>query len=138
MLRKQLELIHFREADTNDLLQWKYLLFSLSGYELHVKTYRSGNHNYNVLHQVLINENFTRSVMYSLQRIEHYLNKIIRNNINEERAALLRSFGRLFSKVRYMELDSLNKDTVPVFFEEIKADLVEFNQKVVQHFFSYS
>lgn len=135
---KQLEITNFSEADTNDLLQWKYLLFSLSGYELHVKTYRSSNHNYNVLHQVLINENFTRSVTYSLQRIEHYLNKIIGNEINEERAALLRVFGRLFSRVRYMELDALNKETVPVFFEEIKADLVEFNQKVVQHFFSYS
>ncbi|HXB30869.1 MAG TPA: alpha-E domain-containing protein [Puia sp.] len=135
---KQLEITNFKEADTNDLLQWKYLLFSLSGYELHVKTYRSSNHNYNVLHQVLINENFTRSVMYSMQRIELYLNKIIGNEINEERAALLRDFGRLFSKVRYMELDSLNKETVPVFFEDIKAALIEFNQRVVQHFFSYS
>jgi uncharacterized alpha-E superfamily protein len=135
---KQLELRNFREADTNDLLQWKYLLFSLSGYELHVKTYRSGNHNYNVLHQVLVNEHFTRSVLYSLTRIEHYLNKIISTNINEEKAALLRNFGRLFSKVRYMELDSLNKETVPVFFEELKAELVAFNQNVVQHFFSYS
>jgi uncharacterized alpha-E superfamily protein len=135
---KQLELTHFSEADTNDLLQWKYLLFSLSGYELHVKTYRSSNHNFNVLHQVLINENFPRSLTYSLQRIEHYLNKVIGTNINEERNALIRCFGRLFSKVRYLELDSLNKDTVPVFFEEIKTDLLEFNQKVVQHFFSYS
>ena len=137
-VESQLEITHFREKDTNDLLQWKYLLFSLSGYELHVKTYRSGNHNHNLLHQVLINENFTRSLMYSLQRIEHYLNKIIRNNINEERAALLRCFGRIFSKVRYLELDSLNKDAVPVFFEDIKTDMIEFNQKVVQHFFSYS
>jgi uncharacterized alpha-E superfamily protein len=135
---KQLEVINFREADTNDLLQWKYLLFSLSGYELHVKTYRSSNHNHNVLHQILINENFTRSVMYSMQRIELYLNKIIGNEINEERAALLRDFGRLFSKVRYMELDSLNKAMVPVFFEDIKEGLIEFNQRVVQHFFSYS
>jgi uncharacterized alpha-E superfamily protein len=134
----QLIQTNFREADTNDLLQWKYLLFSLSGYELHVKTYRSPNHNYNVLHQVLINENFPRSVMYSLQRIEHYLNKVIGTNINEERAALVRGFGRLFSRVRYMELDSLNKDTVPVFFEELKTGLVEFNQQVVQHFFSYA
>src|SRR5450631_687621 len=106
---KQLELTNFSKADTN-----------------------------NVLHQVLINENFTRSVTYSLQRIEHYLNKVIGNNLNEERATLLRIFGRLFSKVRYMELDSLNKDTVPVFFEDLKAELVDFNQKVVQHFFSYS
>jgi uncharacterized alpha-E superfamily protein len=137
-VESQLEITQFREKDTNDLLQWKYLLFSLSGYELHVKTYRSGNHNHNLLHQVLINENFTRSLMYSLQRIEHYLNKIVRNNINEERAALLRCFGRIFSKVRYLELDSLTKDAVPVFFEDIKTEMIEFNQKVVQHFFSYS
>ena len=58
--------------------------------------------------------------------------------MTEERTALIRSFGRLFSKVRYMELDSLNKDMVPVFFEELQTELVEFNQKVVQHFFSYS
>jgi uncharacterized alpha-E superfamily protein len=138
IVEKQLAITNFREADTNDLLQWKYLLFSLSGYELHVKTYRSGNHNYNVLHQVLINENFPRSVVYSLQRIEHYLNKVIGKSMNEERTALIRSFGRLFSKVRYMELDSLTKEAVPVFFENLQAELVEFNQKVVQHFFSYS
>jgi uncharacterized alpha-E superfamily protein len=136
-VEKQLAIINFREADTNDLLQWKYLLFSLSGYELHVKTYRSSNHNYNVLHQVLINENFPHSVIYSLQRLENYLNKVVGNNINEERASLLRCFGRLFSKVRYMELDSLTKDNVPAFFESIKTDLLFFNQKVVQHFFSY-
>jgi uncharacterized alpha-E superfamily protein len=137
-VEKQLQLSNFREADTNDLLQWKYLLFGLSGYELHVKTYRSSNHNYNLLHQVLINENFPHSVVYSLQRIEHYLNKVIGSNPGEERTSLVRSFGRLFSKVRYLELDSLNKDTVPLFFAEIKEDLIAFNHKMVQHFFSYS
>jgi hypothetical protein len=63
---------------------------------------------------------------------------VIGHNANEEGSTLLRIFGRLFSKVRFMELDSLTKDKVPVFFEELKNDLVEFNQKVVQHFFSYS
>jgi uncharacterized alpha-E superfamily protein len=135
---KQLELNNFINTDTNDLLKWKYLLFSLSGYELHVKTYRRANHNYSVLHQVLINENFTRSVLYSLQRIEHYLIKVIGKDNDPERAALIRKFGRLFSKVRFMELDTLNMETVPAFLEEIKIELVDFNRKVVQHFFSYS
>ncbi len=135
---KQLQLNDFKESDTNDLLKWKYLLFSLSGYELHVKTYRRTNHTFNVLHQVLINENFTRSIFYSLQRIEHYLIKVIGKDNDPERAALLRNFGRLFSKVRYMELDTLNMDTVPAFLEDIKTELIEFNKKVVQHFFSYA
>ena len=45
-IEKQLEIMNFKENDTNDILQWRYLLLSLSGYELHLKTYRSSNHNY--------------------------------------------------------------------------------------------
>ncbi len=135
---KQLDAMNFREADSNDILQWRYLLFSLSGYELHLKTYRSSNHNYNVLQQVLTNENFTRSVIYSLQRIEHYLKTIVQQSVNDETDALLRNFGRLFSKVRFIELDTLNNITVYTFLEDIKTDLLDFNRKLVQHFFSYS
>jgi len=135
---KQLDAMNFREADSNDILQWRYLLFSLSGYELHLKTYRSSNHNYNVLQQVLTNENFTRSVIYSLQGIEHYLKTIVQQSVNDETDALLRNFGRLFSKVRFIELDTLNNITVYTFLEDIKTDLLDFNRKLVQHFFSYS
>ena len=135
---KQLDAMNFREADSNDILQWRYLLFSLSGYELHLKTYRSSNHNYNVLQQVLTNENFTRSVIYSLQRIEHYLKTIVQQSVNDETDVLLRNFGRLFSKVRFIELDTLNNITVYTFLEDIKTDLLDFNRKLVQHFFSYS
>ncbi len=134
---KQIETTNFRESDTNDILQWRYLLYSLSGYELHLKTYRTSNHNYNVLHQVLINENFTRSVLYSLQRTGVYLGKVVKEDPAGESGALLRSFGRLFSKVKYMELDTLNNSTISTFLEDVKSDLLDFNKKVVQYFFSY-
>jgi uncharacterized alpha-E superfamily protein len=135
---KQLELSLFHNADLNDILQWKYLLFSLSGYELHLKTYRTANHNYNVFHQVLINENFTRSVVYSMQRIEHYLEKITQHDQSGESGALLRGFGRLYSRVRFIEPDALNHVSLAVFLREIKMELLEFNRRVVQHFFSYA
>src|ERR1700694_2817907 len=74
---KQLELMSPEQYETNDILQWRHLLLSLSGYEMHLKTYCGIDHTYNVLHQVTLNENFTRSVVYSLTRINYYLEHIL-------------------------------------------------------------
>lgn len=41
------KLIDYQLDDEKDILQWRLLLLSLSGYELHLKTYRSNNHNRN-------------------------------------------------------------------------------------------
>jgi len=138
LTEKQLQEMQPGDRDQNDILQWRYLLLALSGYELHLKTYRSANHNYNVLHQVLTNEDFSHSVASSLQRIGHYLEKIIARNHNPEIDVLVRMFGRLYSKVKYMDLATLNYKDVPVFLKQVKSDLLEFNQRFTQHFFSYS
>jgi uncharacterized alpha-E superfamily protein len=135
---KQLEIMNFSDNDVNDILQWRHLLLSLSGYELHLKTYRSSNHNYNVLHQVLINENFPHSILYSLIRIDHYLNKAINNKMNEDSLALLRTFGKLLSKVKFISLEAFDHTSIQAFLKELKSDLMVFNKQLGQHFFSYS
>ena len=138
LTEKQLDEMNLDARDQNDILQWRYLLLAVSGYELHLKTYRTANHNYNVLHQVITNEDFSHSVASSLQRIGHYLEKIIAKNHNPEIDALVRMFGRLYSKVKYMDLSTLNYNDVPVFLKQVKSDLQEFNLRFAQYFFSYS
>jgi len=133
---KQLQRNSFEES-ANDILQWRHLLYSLSGYELHLKTYRSQDHIDNVLHQVLLNESFTRSVLYSLIRISHYVENIM--IIHEDRNKnLLRVLGRMFSKVRYLDLQSMNKTTTQNFLSEIQNDLLSFSNQLAQYYFSYS
>jgi len=133
---KQLEKNGFGE-DANDILQWRYLLFSLSGYELHLKTYRSHDHIGNVLHQVILNESFTRSVIYSLIRIDHYLENI--RIIHEDQdKSLPRVFGRMFSKVRYLDLQTMNPNSTQAFLNEIRLDLLSFGNQLGQYYFSYS
>lgn len=122
-----------------DIMDWRYLLLALSGYELHLKTYRSTvNHNNNVLHQVLFNSYFPHSVVYSLTRIDKYLQDVLNENQSIEKYALKRCFGRLYSKVRYTDLNSLDSDTLQAFFKEIKTDLLQFSSMLGQCFFSYS
>ena len=138
LTEKQLELLDREETEVSDILQWRYLLLSLSGYELHLKTYRTADHYYNALHQVILNENFTRSIIYSLKHIDYCLNYITTLNKNEETNNLLRCFGRLYNKVKYMELKEFDNATLKPFLNELKNELLEFSTKLAQHFFSYS
>ena len=104
----------------------------------HLKTYHTPSVNRNVLHQVLLNENFSRSVIYSLGKINYSLNYITRKNTHEETSNLLRRFGRLHSKIKYMELQNFDNRTIQPFLEETKHELLEFSTRMAQHFFSYS
>lgn len=138
MVDREYEGINYHLKDTKDILYWRNLLLSLSGYELHLKTYHTTNFNRNVLHQVLVNENFTRSLLYSLSRIDKYLTEVIAENNSEENRLLARSFGRLYSRVRYIEFDSLNDEVLRDFLNTVQEELLEFNTRLGQNFFSYS
>jgi uncharacterized alpha-E superfamily protein len=135
---KQFEQLQYNLQHPRDIMQWRFLLLSLSGYELHLKTYRSGNYNQNVLRQVFINPTFTRSVVYSLGRIDRYLREVTQGSSSAANAGLLSCFGRLYSKVLYVDFDSLNNATLQQFLLELNKELTDFSRRFVQNFFSYS
>jgi len=130
--------IDYNLSDEKDILQWRPMLLALSGYELHLKTYRSSSHNENALHQVIFNKNFTRSVLYSLNRISKYLVDVLQENDTVHKDAIIKRFGRLLSKVEYMDLETLNKDNLKDFFAELKTSLGDFIDLIGLSFFSYS
>ncbi len=137
IINKQLQQNSFTEDSSNDIFYWRQLLYSLSGYEMHLKTYRTQNHNSNVMHQVVLNENFTRSVIYSLIRINHYVENIML--IHEDQNKILsRTFGRLFSKVKYMDLQAMETQELHSFLNDIKNDLIAFTNQLGKYYFSHS
>jgi uncharacterized alpha-E superfamily protein len=138
LTNKQYQRINYRMDEIKDIMLWRHLLMSLSGYELHLKTYHTTNFNRNVLHQVLVNENFTRSLLYSLSRIDKYLTEVIAENNSEENRLLARSFGMLYSRVLYIEFESLNDEVLRDFLNTVQDELLEFNTRLGQNFFSYS
>ncbi len=135
---KQYRSIDYDLTKTVDILQWRYLLLSLSGYELHLKTYHSSNVNKDVLHQVPINPNFTRSVFNSLTRIERYLDEAVKENKSYENESLQKFLGRLYSFVKYADLDILNGINLQHFLADVRHNLKEFSKRLTQNFFSYS
>lgn len=138
LLEKQLQLIEFNVREQADILRWRYLLLALSGYELHLKTYTSTNYTYNLLQQVIFNENFTRSVLYSLSRISIYLKKVMPVGSSTESKAILNSFGRLYSAAKYKEPNELDGLGLQKFLMTTRDGLADFSMQLAQHFFSYA
>lgn len=138
MTNKYFAAIDYNLEDEKDILQWRPLLLSLSGFELHLKTYRTSSYNHNALHQVLFNENFTRSALYTLKRIDKYFKDITKNNDSPEIDFLAKHLGRLISKIQYTDFKYLNPVTLQPFLIDTRNELLAFSTQLGQHFFSYS
>jgi uncharacterized alpha-E superfamily protein len=135
---REFKTINYDMADQQDILYWRVLLLSISGYELHLKTYRDSNGNKSVLQQAIMNANFTRSVIYSLTRIHRYLEDLVKGNESAENQALIRCFGRLYSHVKFIDFDTLDTVILQEFLEKVKTELLDFSWRFGQSFFSYS
>jgi uncharacterized alpha-E superfamily protein len=130
--------INYNLQDTKDILYWRQLLLSLSGYELHLKTYRNTQYTLNVAEQVFFNRQFTRSIRYSLDKLGHYLNDVIDMNNPAEKELLKREFGRLHSKIKFADLKQVDALSPEKFIADIRLNLLQFNRLLTQVFFSYA
>ncbi len=135
---KHFEQIGFDLDNEKDILFWRNLLLSLSGYELHMKYYLTTANNSNVLHQTIFNRYFPRSVVYSLGWMERYLNDILEENDPPQKQMLYREFGRIYSRVKYADENYVKQVTLQNFLHETKLDMLKFSTVLGQQFFSYA
>jgi uncharacterized alpha-E superfamily protein len=135
---RHFEQINFSLDDHKDVLYWRNLLLSLSGYELHLKTYRSATTNSNVLNQVVFNNDYPRSIIYTLSRLEKYVQDIMEVNDPPNKEAIFREFGRIHSRVKFADENYIKQITLQRFLQETKTNLLKFSQLLGQQFFSYA
>jgi uncharacterized alpha-E superfamily protein len=141
MLTIEISIAHFKKINykldnSQDILHWKNLLISLSGYELYLKTYAGGNHNVNVIDLIIMNRHFPRSVFYSFERINRYIHDIVEETKAEGGDMLQKMFGRLHSKIQFADLNS--HSDLNNFLVSAREDLFEFSKQFTRIYFSYS
>ena len=125
-------------SEEKDILYWRGLLFSLSGYEFHLKNYRTNEANDNVVHQVIINSLFPHSVLYSLHRIKKYLDNVVDENTPSDPAGLKKRFGRICSSVEFADIEMVRRMGAPQFLKHTGENLRDFTWTLSQTYFSYS
>lgn len=131
------ESIQYDLNQNKDILYWRNLLFSLSGYEFHLKNYRNFDYNFNVLHQAMLHPQFPHSVLYCLGRMRNYLNQVIGENNSPMNAPLLNQFGRLISQVEFADVDYIRRDNLKKFLHDTKSSIYPFTHTLGQTFFDY-
>lgn len=121
-----------------DLLYWRRLLLSLSGYELYLKSYSNIPHNRKVVQQVVFNREFAHSVIYTLELIDTYLDYLFKDNNLSEARTLQNQFGRLKSYVEFTDYHHLTDRQLEDLLTNTKAQLIQFSTDFSKLFFSYT
>ena len=121
-----------------DLLYWRRLLLSLSGYELYLKSYSNIPHNRKVVQQVVFNREFAHSVIYTLELIDTYLDFLFKDNNLSEARTLQNQFGRLKSYIEFTDYHYLTNKELENLLKNTKEQLTQFSTDFSKLFFSYT
>jgi len=121
-----------------DLLYWRRLLLSLSGYELYLKSYSNIPHNRKVVQQVVFNREFAHSVIYTLELIDTYLDFLFKDNNLSEARTLQNQFGRLKSYIEFTDYHYLTNKELENLLKNTKEQLIQFSTDFSKLFFSYT
>jgi uncharacterized alpha-E superfamily protein len=130
--------IDYRIDQPQDILFWRNLLLSLSGYELYLKNYTRDQHNINVIDHIIFNRNFPRSLIYSLNRINRYLAEVVEDTRIDGSEQLGKILGRISSKVEFADMNMIQQKGLQPFIYDIRNDLIQFSDQLTKIYFSYA
>ena len=141
---QSIEFLSLRIINLNDKDQklsesffWKNLLISIGGYQLYVKTYKSIFNVENIIEMIAINENFPRSIRYSIIKLYTHIERL--NNYNKlNDRQLLFHVGKLKNSLQYSTIESIKKIGLQKFLDEIKHDLNNISLHINKIYFSQS
>jgi uncharacterized alpha-E superfamily protein len=130
--------INYEVDKIADTTYWKYLLMSISGYELYLKTYRGGFEARNVVTQIVLQDQFPRSVIYSVNRLHRYFERLK----NEGNATAYNQIdfmiGKVKSRIKFSTEDSIANEGLHHFLHQTKTDLFEIGNAFSKQYFAYS
>ena len=116
----------------------RYLLYSLSGYELYLKTHRENLKADLVIQQILYSPNFPHSISYGLTRISRYLQKLQPESLPEGYQQLDFLTGKLINQLKYTSIDIYKGNSLQLLLEEIRKGLFDITAALNQNYFGNS
>jgi uncharacterized alpha-E superfamily protein len=103
---------------------WRFLLYSLSGYELYLKKNRGTLDAGLVIQHVLYNTDFPHSLLYSLNRLSRYFERLKTESKPENYAQLEFLIGRCVNNIKYSNLTN-NSKLLKDFLQQTRNEILE-------------
>ncbi len=120
-----------------DTTYWKYMLMSISGYELYLKTYRGGFEAKKVVEQVVLNDLFPRSVIYSVNRLLRYFERLKNDGNAAAFSEIYFMIGKLKSNTQFSTVDTIASQGLHKFLQDTKASLFEIGDAISHKYFAH-
>jgi uncharacterized alpha-E superfamily protein len=121
-----------------DTSYWKHLLLSLGGYELYLKSYREGFTAENILELVMLNNDFPRSAIYSVNNIQRYFERLKSDKNIEHYNSLSFHIGRLNSTITYSSVNTMKAEGLHDYLLKIRNEIYGVGNLLDKYYFANS
>lgn len=126
------------ESDGNEVIQWKYLLYALSGYEFHSKYYKNAMSTESVIDQVIMNTQFPHAILYCLLQVERYFLRLEGISVPEHFREIQFLLGKAISNLRYGNIPLADVHHVKEFIVHTRVEIKTLSSKLASLYFGYS
>ena len=113
----------------------RYLLFSLLGYELYVKTYQGHLEAESVLELILYNPDFPHSLLYSLGQLLRYCERLKDKSLPDSYEQLRFLIGKARTTVAYSTLQSQQAGALGQFLGQVRGEVLDITAALSKLYF---
>jgi uncharacterized alpha-E superfamily protein len=114
----------------------RYLLYSLLGYELYIKTYQGDLEPRHVLELILYNNDFPHSLLYSLGQLLRYCERLKDKSRPESYEHLRFLIGKARTTVAYSTLQAQQGGALGPFLGQVRGELLDITTALSNSYFS--
>ncbi len=113
----------------------RYLLYSLFGFEIYLKNYKGNFNTKNVLDLILYNTDFPHSILYSLERLYKYFERLRPESLPENYDRLEYLIGRTTNNIKYSNATENNIQWLDGFLFQMRMDIFEIGTAFSKYYF---
>ncbi|MDX1942623.1 MAG: alpha-E domain-containing protein [Saprospiraceae bacterium] len=119
----------------SEATSWRYVLYSLSGYQLYIKTHRGNIQPQLVAQHALLNADFPHSVFYCIKQINRYFQRLKSDSPEESFQKIDFIIGKTLNMVRYNEMNTFNQAQLSAFLYQIQIELANIASGLNEYYF---
>ncbi|HMG11122.1 MAG TPA: alpha-E domain-containing protein, partial [Mucilaginibacter sp.] len=92
----------------------------------------------NILEQVVLNNDFPRSVIYSVNNIQRYFDRLKNDTNVDTYREMSFQIGRLQSRIKYSSVRSIRQEGLHIFLTQIRNELYGVGNSLNEYYFANS
>ena len=128
----------FDDNEISETTDHRYLLYSLFGFEIYLKTYKGNFTHANVLDLILYNADFPHSILYSLERLYKYFCRLKSESLPANFDQVEYLIGRTMNNIKYSNIHLEDRQTLDAFLFKTRMDLFEIAAAFSKYYFGKS